>query len=91
MAPADVLRVICVVLALLLVPSCVYCTYRCTTWSQRLRFAALALMGVVIVAWQIEMWGYPLRWWVVLLLVALLSALVGTAVFLREMRRGLED
>lgn len=89
---ADVLRVICAALALLLVPLCVFSMCRCSTRGQWLRFAGLALVGVVVVAWQIEAWGHPLHWRVPLLAVGLACAVVGTILFLSQSRRhDLED
>ena len=87
----DALRVLCAAMALLLVPLCVYSMYRCATRGQRLRFGALALLGVVVVAWQIEAWGHPLHWRVPLLFVALACALAGSVTYIRETRHGLED
>jgi hypothetical protein len=88
---ADVLRMVCAALALLLVPLCVYSIYRCSTPGQRLRFGGLALLGVVVVAWQIEALGHPLHWRVPLLLIGLTCALAGTVVYIRETRHELED
>jgi hypothetical protein len=90
-AGGDTLRVICAALALLLVPLCVYSMYRCATLGQQLRFGALALLGVVVVAWQIEAWGHPLHWRVPILFVGLACALAGTVIHLRETRSELED
>lgn len=84
---ADVLRVICSGAGLLLTFTCVYSIMRCRSTGQMLRFAGLAIIGFVVVAGQIDAWGRPLNWRMPLLTLGLLSALVGTIAYLREIRR----
>lgn len=88
---ADVMRALCVAMSLPLTSTCVFAVYRCVAWDQKLRFIGLAMIGVVVVAWQIEAWGHPLHWRVPILVLGLVSALAGTVTFLVRTRRDLED
>jgi hypothetical protein len=89
---ADVLRVICIVLALPLTFSCVYSMWRTRmVWDQQARFFGLALIGFVVVAGQIDAWGRPGNWRMPLLALGLVLALAGTVVHLVRTRHQLED
>lgn len=84
---ADMLRALAAVEALALIPPSVYAISKSIPVDQKLRFAALALMGVVVVAWQIEVWGHPWHWRIPVMVVALSFALTGVALFLTTQRR----
>jgi hypothetical protein len=89
---ADVLRVICIVLALPLAFSCVYSMWRTRMGrDQQARFLGLAVIGFVVVAGQIDSWGNPGSWRMPLLAVGLAVALYGAVVHLVRTHRELED
>lgn len=88
---ADFLRAVCVALSLPLTVTSIFALPHCSARDQQLRFIGLAMLGVVVVAWQIEAWGHPLHWRVPTLALALACALAGTAIFLARVRREQED
>lgn len=92
MSLADVLRVICVAEALALMPICVASMFGAAMGRhQRARFLGTALIGVVVVGYQIEYWGNPLTWRLPVLTVALTLACYGAVMFLLRRRRAEHD
>lgn len=90
----DLLRALSGLLALALVPTCVYCMFCRIAWDQRVRFAALILYGSVIVGAQIENWGEPMSWRMPFVLTGTALALLGAVMFLvrrRDELRGERD
>jgi len=84
---ADALRVICILLALPLVFSCVYSMWRTRMRSdQRARFGGVAVIAFVVVAGQIDSWGNPGTWRMPLLAVGLALVLAGTVIHLIRTR-----
>ncbi len=84
---ADALRALCAAEALALVVVCIYCAASRVPVDQRVRFSALALIGVVVVSGQIDAWGRPATWRMPVLAVALALAVVGSVMFLVKGRR----
>lgn len=85
---ADVLRLICALEALAIMPACIACMLGGPMRAdQRFRFSALALIACVVVAGQIDAWGKPGNWRMPILAVALALALTGEVMFLLHRRR----
>lgn len=84
MTPADLDRYLCAVLGVFLDATCVYCIFRPMTWDQRLRFIALALLGVVTVGGQLARLGEDGNWRMPVLTVGMAAALVGSLMYLRR-------
>jgi hypothetical protein len=87
----DLLRWVSAVLALLLVPGCIYAAFARITWDQRARFIALALIGVVVVGAQLDGLGKPRTWRMPLVVAALLLADAGVGMYLLRRREGRGD
>lgn len=88
---ADVLRLLCAAEALLLVPLCIYSIATPIAGDQKVRFGALALIGVVVVAGQIEALGGPGNWRMPVLAVGLGLAVAGVVMFLAHGRQARPD
>lgn len=88
MGVADIVRLFCAALAVLLVPACIYAvfTHRMSL-DQRVRFAALALLGVVIAGGQLDNLGQPGNWRMPVLATGLAAAVAGTVMYLVKLRR----
>jgi len=84
---ADLLRTLAAVEAIALIGPSVYAIFKSIPVDQKIRFASLALMGVVVVAWQIEAWGHPWHWRIPVMIAALTLANAGVVMFLIEQRR----
>jgi hypothetical protein len=83
----DLLRIMCAAVAIPLLIACIYAMTRTKLPDQRLRFGALTLISLVVVASQLDGLGNPGNWRMPILLVALTLATVGTAQFLVKDRR----
>jgi len=83
----DVLRVVCVALALPLSFVSFYSALRCGDRWQLLRFAGSALIGVVVTGAQIDGWGTPGTWRMPVVAVALACLLAGSIAYLGQVHR----
>jgi hypothetical protein len=81
---ADILRLYCAGASLTLIVLCIYSLYACPKLDQRIRFGALALLGVVITSGQIANLGQPGTWRIPLLAVAVTAAVIGSALFVGD-------
>lgn len=88
---ADLIRVLSALLALGLVPTCVYCIFVGIPWDQKVRFGALILYGSVIVGAQIEDFGNPGTWRMPFVFFGTTLALLGAAMFLVRQRQAAAD
>lgn len=82
----DVLRWLGVGASIPLLIACIYAISQRITWDQRLRFAALAAVGVSVVGSQLDRLGTPGTWRTPVITVGVLLGLVGTAMFLIRRR-----
>lgn len=89
-ATADLLRYFCALTGVVLLAVCIYCISKPMTLDQRLRFGALAGIGVVVVGGQLDNLGQPWNWRMPVLAVALLVAVAGSVLYLAKVRRDLQ-
>jgi hypothetical protein len=84
---ADATRLLCAIEATVLVLLCITCMLGAAMdRDQRVRYAALGLIGFVVVAGQIDAWGKPGNWRMPVLAVALGLAIYGSVAFLARRR-----
>lgn len=81
MGVADILRLYCAGVSLLLVVTCIYSLYAAPTLDQRIRFGSLALLGFVITSGQIANLGQDGNWRLPLLAVGVTAAVIGSGMF----------
>ncbi len=84
---ADVIRFLSALLALVLVPACVYAAVQAPLWDQRVRFVALAVLGALIIGWQLELVGEPPSWRMPFVVSGTALALTGVIMFLVRRHR----
>lgn len=82
----DTLRWIGAAASLALLPVCIYAIFRRITWDQRIRFAALAAIGISVVGSQLDRVGTPGTWRTPVVTVGVILGLVGTVMFLLRRR-----
>lgn len=84
---ADLLRWVCIPLALALAVLCTASAVHAPGWAQRTRFVVLLGYAVVSVGGQLDALGRPLSWRLPLLLAVTAAAVAGTAVYVFDQRR----
>jgi uncharacterized membrane protein len=90
MSTADVLRCFCALVGVVLLAICIFCISKPMTLDQRLRFGALAGIGVVVVGGQLDNLGAPWNWRMPVLALALVVAAAGSVMYLVKARRDLQ-
>jgi uncharacterized membrane protein len=90
MSTADVLRCFCALVGVVLLAICIFCISKPMTLDQRLRFGALAGIGVVVVGGQLDNLGGPWNWRMPVLALALVVAAAGSVMYLVKARRDLQ-
>lgn len=91
MTAADMLRWVVAVEALALAVACAYALPYSHSVDQRLRFAVLGVVGLIVVGGHFGALGGPLRWQLPALVPLLAVALISIMIFVRREARARHD